>query len=235
MAEQGVHEEEVFGKAYDARLARRLLRYLRPYRGRVVIAVVLLLAVAALEIVGPLLTRAALDRAIPERDAHLLILLVGAYFLTLVLGFAMDYAQELLTTWLGQRIMYDLRVEIFAHVQGLSLRFFDRNPVGRLMTRVTSDVEVLNELFSSGVVTVFGDLFTLLFIFGAMLQTDLRLSLVTFSVLPPVFLSAFVFRALVRRSYREIRVRVARINAYLQERISGMRVGRRTRSIGIAM
>jgi ATP-binding cassette subfamily B protein len=136
----------------------------------------------------------------------------------------MDYVQELLTTWLGQRIMYDLRVEIFAHVQGLSLRFFDRNPVGRLMTRVTSDVEVLNELFSSGVVTVFGDLFTLLFIFGAMLQTDLRLSLVTFSVLPPVFLSAFVFRALVRRSYREIRVRVARINAYLQERISGMRV-----------
>lgn len=219
-----MHEEEVFGKAYDARLARRLLRYLRPYRSRVLIAVVLLLAVAALEVVGPLLTRAALDRAIPARDTHLLTILVAAYFLTLVVGFAMDYAQELLTTWLGQRIMYDLRVEIFAHVQRLSLRFFDRNPVGRLMTRVTSDVEVLNDLFSSGVVTVFGDLFTLLFIFGAMLQTDLWLSLVTFSVLPPVFLSAFVFRALIRKSYREIRVRVARINAYLQERISGMRV-----------
>jgi ATP-binding cassette subfamily B protein len=219
-----MHEEEVFGKAYDARLARRLLRYLRPYRGRVLLAVALLLAVAALEIVGPLLTRAALDRAIPAGDLHLLTLLVGAYLLTLLVGFGMDYAQELLTTWLGQRIMYDLRVEIFAHLQGLSLRFFDRNPVGRLMTRVTSDVEVLNELFSSGVVTVFGDLFTLLFIFGAMLQTDLRLSLVTFTVLPPVFLSAFVFRSLVRKSYREIRVRVARINAYLQERISGMRV-----------
>lgn len=224
MAERGLHEEEVFGKAYDARLARRLLRYLRPYRARVLVAVVLLLAVAALEIVGPLLTRAALDQAIPARDSRLLSILVAAYLLTLVVGFAMDYAQALLTTWLGQRIMYDLRVEIFAHLQRLSLRFFDRNPVGRLMTRVTGDVEVLNDLFSSGVVTVFGDLFTLVFIFGAMLQTDLRLSLVTFAVLPPVFLSAFIFRALVRRSYREIRVRVARINAYLQERISGMRI-----------
>jgi ATP-binding cassette subfamily B protein len=219
-----VHEEEIYGKAYDARLVRRLLRYLRPYRARVLLAVALLLAVAALEIVGPLLTKEAIDRAIPDRDPGLLWLLVGAYAATLVLGFAMDYGQALLTTWLGQRIMYDLRVEIFSHLQGLSLRFFDRNPVGRLMTRVTNDVEVLNELFSSGVVTVFGDLFSLVFIFGAMLHTDLRLSLVTFSVLPFVVVSAFVFRGLIRKSYREIRTRIARINAFLQERISGMRV-----------
>ncbi|HET8655230.1 MAG TPA: ABC transporter ATP-binding protein [Longimicrobiaceae bacterium] len=219
-----MHEEEIFGKVYDARLARRLLAYLRPYRGRVAVAVVLLLAVAALEIVGPLLTKVAIDRAIPAHDMRGLVLLVGAYFGAIVLGFALDYAQGLLTIWLGQRIMYDLRVELFAHLQTLSLRFFDRNPVGRLMTRVTNDVEVLNELFSSGVVTVFGDLFTLLFIVAAMLQLDVRLSLVTFSILPLVVVSAFVFRRLVRRSYREIRVRVARINAFLQEHISGIRV-----------
>ncbi|HET7322569.1 MAG TPA: ABC transporter ATP-binding protein, partial [Longimicrobiaceae bacterium] len=224
MAAQGVHEEEVFGKAYDARLARRLFAYLRPYRGRVAVAVVLLLAVAALEIIGPLLTKAAIDRALPARDERLLFLLVAAYFATIVIGFALDYAQGLLTIWLGQHIMYDLRVEVFTHLQSLTLRYFDRNPVGRLMTRVTNDVEVLNNLFSSGVVTVFGDLFTLLLIIGAMLQLDVRLSLVTFAILPLVVLSAFVFRALIRKSYREIRVRVARINAFLQERISGMRV-----------
>jgi ATP-binding cassette subfamily B multidrug efflux pump len=221
---KGIHEEEIYGKAYDARLARRLLGYLKPYRGRVALAVVVLVAVAGLEIVGPLLTREAIDRAIPAGDAELLWLLVALYTGTLVLAFALDYVQTLLTTWLGQRIMYDLRVEVFAHLQSLPLRFFDRNPVGRLMTRVTNDVEVLNELFSSGVVTVFGDLFTLIFIVTAMLRLDLGLSLVTFAVLPLVFLAAFIFRGLVRRSYREIRIRVARINAFLQERISGMRV-----------
>jgi ATP-binding cassette subfamily B multidrug efflux pump len=224
MSQRGPHDEEVVNKGYDAGLVRRLLRYLRPYRGRVALAILLLVGAAALEMVGPWLVKIAIDRAIPQRDHQLLWLLVAAFGGALALGFVLDYAQRLLTTWLGQRVMYDLRVEVFGHLQALSLRFFDRNPVGRLMTRVVNDVEVLNELFSSGVVTVFGDLFTLFFIFAAMLAMDWRLSLVTFSVLPLVFLAAFVFRGLIRRAYREIRVRVARINAFLQERITGMRV-----------
>ena len=227
MSEQrgaGHHEEEVLGKAYDARIMRRLLGYLRPYRARVALAVVLLLAVAGLELVGPWLTKVVIDRAIPAGDTRLLTLLVGAYIGALLVSFLLEYLQTLLTTWLGQRIMYDLRLEIFAHLQKLSLRFFDRTPVGRLMTRVTSDVEVLNELVSSGVVTVFGDVFTLLFIVGAMLALDWRLAAVTFLVLPLVFVAAFVFRGLIREAYREIRIKLARINAFLQERISGVRV-----------
>ena len=224
MTEKGIHEEEIYGKAYDAHLARRLLAYLKPYAGSVILAVLVLIAVAGLEIIGPLLTRAAIDTAIPEGNADLLWKLVALYGGALLLAFGLDYVQTVLTTWLGQRIMYDLRVQVFSHLQSLPLRYFDRNPVGRLMTRVTNDIEVLNELFSSGVVTVFGDLFTLIFIITAMLQLDPGLSLVTFAVLPLVFLSAFVFRRLVRKAYREIRLRVARINSFLQERITGMRV-----------
>lgn len=224
MTQDRHHEEEIFGKAYDAHLTRRLLRYLVPYRARVALAIVLLLGAAAVELVGPWLTKIALDRAIPDGDEKLLWTLVGVYAVSLLIGFALEYAQVLLTTWLGQRIMYDLRVEVFTHLQRLSLRFFDKNPVGRLMTRVTNDVEVLNELFSAGVVTVFGDLFTLFFIVGAMLLLDWKLALVTFLVLPFVAVAAFVFRGLIREAYREIRVRLARINAYLQERIGGVTV-----------
>jgi ATP-binding cassette, subfamily B, multidrug efflux pump len=169
------HEEEAFSKAYDASLMRRLLRYLRPYRLRVALAVMALLAIAALELVGPLLTMVALDRAIPDGDFGLLALLVAAFAGALVASFLLEYAQTLLTTWIGQRVMFDLRNQIFAHLQRLSVRFFDRNPVGRLMTRVTNDVEVLNELFTTGVVTIFGDVFTLLIILGALLVLDWRL------------------------------------------------------------
>jgi ATP-binding cassette, subfamily B, multidrug efflux pump len=219
-----IHEEEVLGKAYDARLMRRLLRYVRPYRGRVAVAVLLLLCMAALELAGPWLTQIALDRALPEGDRRLLGQLVALFGLSLLLSFVFEYAQTILTTWLGQRVMHDMREEIFRHLQRLSLRYFDRNPVGRLMTRVTNDVEVLNETFSSGIVTIFGDIFTLVFILGAMLLLDWRLALVTFAVLPFVVLAAFLFRALIREAYREIRVRLARINAYLQERIAGIGV-----------
>ncbi len=218
----GIHEEEALGKAYDGRLMRRLLVYLRPYRGRVIVAVIVLLSAAGLELVGPWLMKKALDEAVPQRDAHLLTVLAIAYVASLVLSFVTDYAQTILTTWLGQRVMFDLRREIFDHLQRLHLGFFDRNPVGRLMTRVTNDVEVLNELFSSGVVTVFGDLFTLLFIVGAMLLLNWELALVTFAVLPLVVLSAFYFRGRIRDAFRDIRTRLARINAYLQERISGV-------------
>jgi ATP-binding cassette subfamily B protein len=216
------HEEEALGKGYDARLMRRLLHYLRPYRGRVVLAVTLLLCGAALELVGPWLTKVAIDRAIPARDGALLTRLAVAYVAALALAFALEYAQTLLTTWIGQRVMYDLRREVFTHIQRLSLPFFDRTPVGRIMTRVTNDVEVLNELFSSGVVTVFGDVFTLVFIVGALFLLDWRLALVTLAILPFVLGAAFYFRGRIRDAFRDIRVRLARINAYLQERITGV-------------
>ncbi len=218
------NEEEALGKAYDARLMRRLLQYLGPYRWKVVLGVAILLVVAGLELLGPYFTKVALDRAIPQGDLELLGLLGILFFGSLVFTFGLSYAQQILTTWLGQRIMYDLRRQIFGHLQRQSLRYFDRNPVGRLMTRVTNDVEVLNQLFSSGIVTVFGDVFTLIFIVGVMLWMDWKLALVAFAVMPFVILVAFLFRARVRAAYRDIRVRLARINAFLQERITGVSV-----------
>jgi len=218
------HEEETLGKAYDARLMRRLLTYLRPYRWKVVVAVFTLFLIAGLELVGPLLLAYALDHAIPDGDTRLLGILAGAYLGALLLSFLLGYLQTVLTTWIGQRVMYDLRMQVFEHLQRLSLRFFDRNPVGRLMTRVTNDVEALNEMFTTGVVTIFGDVFTLVFILAALLWLDVRLGLVTLAVLPPVALAAFVFRGLIREAYREIRIRLARINAFVQERVTGVQI-----------
>jgi len=218
------YEEEVLGKAYDSRLMALLLRYLRPYALQVAGAVVLLLLASLAAVIGPYLTMIALDEAIPSNDGRQLALLAIVYLAVTVLVFVFQYVQALVTTWLGQRVMYDLRTQIFRKLQELDLRFYDRNPVGRLMTRITSDVETLNELFSSGLVTVFGDLFMLFFIVAAMLQMDADLALVTFSVLPFVAWAAFVFRSRIRSAYRDIRYRLARMNAFLQERFTGIRV-----------
>jgi ATP-binding cassette, subfamily B, multidrug efflux pump len=217
-------QDEVLDKSYDATLLRRLLVYLRPYRGLALLAVLLLFMSAGLALVGPLLTQRALDVAIPRHDMGLLGTFTVLFLAALLLEFVVEYGQTLLTTYIGQRVMYDLRMQIFGHLQRLSISFFDRNPVGRLMTRVTSDVETLNELFSSGLVTVFGDVFTLIAIMTMMLVVDWRLALVTFSVIPLVWLTAMVFRRRVREAFRDIRTRLARLNAYLQERLSGMRV-----------
>ena len=219
-----LHEEEALGKAYDARLMRRLLRYLKPYKWHVALALLVLLLGSGIAIVGPWITQLVIDEAIPSDDRDLLALLVGAYIASIVLGFVLEYVQSLITTWLGQSVMYDLRKQIFEKLQRLDLRFYDKNPIGRLMTRITNDVETLNTLFSSGVVSVFGDVFTLVFIVGAMLSMNWRLALVSFAVLPLVFLTAFVFRAKVREAYRDIRVRIARVNAFLHEHITGVRV-----------
>jgi len=219
-----IAEEEALGKAYDARLMRRLLTYLKPYRGRVVLAVSMLIAASALALVGPWLTKEAIDVAIPGGDMQALTRLSLIFFVALLLSGVLEYARTILTTWIGQNVMVDLRAEIFAHVQRLGLSYYDRNPVGRLMTRITSDVEVLNEMFTSGVVTIFGDVFTVAFIMAAMVAMDWRLALVTFAVLPFVFLAAWIFRRRVREAYRDIRIRLARINSFLQERISGVRV-----------
>ncbi len=216
--------DEPLDRAYDGGLLRRLLVYLKPYPLPVAGAVLLLLGGAAITLVGPVLTQRALDVAIPHRDTGLLGTLAALYLGALALEFGFEYGQTLLTTYVGQRVMYDLRLQIFARLQRLSIPYFDRHPVGRLMTRVTSDVETLNELFSSGVVTVFGDVFTLVAIMLMMLATDWRLALVAFSVIPLVWLTVTIFRRSVREAFRDIRVRLARLNSYLQEHLSGMRV-----------
>src|SRR5215207_5223658 len=217
-------EAELPHGGYDARLMRRLLGYLRPYRLHAAGALVLLVVQSGLALIGPRLTQQALDAAIPRRDLGLLGLLAALYVGTLLFEFVVEYGGAILTTWIGQRVMYDLRMQIFERLQRLSIPFYDRNPVGRLMTRVTSDVETLNELFSSGVVTIFGDVFTIVAIMGMMLTIDVRLALVTFAVIPLVWLTARIFRRRVRQAFGDIRVRLARLNAYLQERLSGMRV-----------
>jgi ATP-binding cassette, subfamily B, multidrug efflux pump len=209
---------------YDAALLRRLLRYLGPYRWLAGGAVLLLMVQSGLALIGPRLTERALDVAIPRMDVGLLSLLAGLYLATLLFELVVEYGGAVLTALVGQRVMYDLRMEIFGHLQRLSVTYFDRNPVGRLMTRVTSDVETLNELFSSGVVTIFGDVFTLVAIMGMMLVIDVKLALVTFAVIPLVWLTAAIFRRRVRDAFRDIRYRLARLNSFLQERLSGMRV-----------
>jgi ATP-binding cassette subfamily B protein len=218
------HEEEALGRPYDAALVRRLVGYLRPQRGAVALALVLLLASAVLQLAGPWATRLVIDRAIPERDAGFVTLLGLVFAAALALEFLVEYAHTLLTARIGQRAMLDLRLEVFGKLQRLALAYYDRTPVGRLITRVTSDVEALNELFTTGVVALLGDAITLVVIMAWMLATDWRLALAAFVVLPGIAATAQVFRVRLREAYREIRVRLARINAFLQEHLSGMRV-----------
>ncbi len=218
------HEEEALGKAFDGRLARRLLDYVRPYRGLVLGAVGVLMIEGALQLVPPLLTRHVIDEAIPAGDATLLRNSVIVMVAALLLQVACAYLETYLTGLLGQRVMHDLRRQLFRHLQRLPIPFFDRNPVGRLVTRVTTDVESLNELFASGVVAGLGDLFTLAAITVLMLVVDWRMAIAAYLVVPGIIWVSKVFRHRVRETYREIRTRIARINAYLAERISGMRV-----------
>jgi ATP-binding cassette subfamily B protein len=218
------HEEDVLGKAYDGRLMRRLLVYLRPYRGLLLGAIAVLLAEAVIALAGPLFTREVIDVALPARDVGLVTRLALLLAATLLLQFALEYVGTVLTSLLGQRVMRDLRMQIFSHLQRLSIPFFDRTPVGRLITRVTSDVEALNELFTAGVVAGVGDLFTLAVIGVVMLIIDWRLALAAFAVIPFVLITSHIFRKNVREAYRDIRTRLARINAFLQERLTGIRV-----------
>ena len=211
-------------KGYDRRLVRRLLVYVRPYRTLVAGALALLMTEGLLQLVGPLLTQQVIDVALPTRDAALAWRAALLFAGSLVVAFGCSYGETMLTTLLGQRVMRDLRQQLFEHVQRLSIGFYDRTPVGRLVTRVTSDVESLNELFTAGVVAGLGDLFTLLAIAVMMIVTDWRLALASFAVIPLVYLTSHLFQQRVRVAYRDIRTRLARINASLQERITGMRV-----------
>src|SRR5256886_9548459 len=218
------HEDDILGKAYDRRLMRRLLVYARPYHALMYGAFAFLCVEGGIQVVGPLLTRRVIDVAVPAHDVGIVLTCTVLFFLALLTEFVTSYGQTWLTSLLGQRVMRDLRMEIFHHMQRLSVSYFDRNPVGRLITRVTSDVETLNELFTSGVVSGLGDLFTLVAISIAMLINDWRLALAAFAVIPFVILVSGLFRKWVRETYRDIRVRLARINSFLQERIAGMKI-----------
>ena len=228
-----LHEEEALGKAYDSRLMRRLLQYMAPYKWWVVLALGLVAVVTPLELAPPILFRNAIDRYfVPAMNRNIvenvawngILVISGIYLLVLVFDFLAQYAQIRIMQRVGQQTMYDMRRGIFAHLQRLPMSYFDRNPVGRLVTRVTTDVDALNDLFAAGVVTMINDLFLLVVMAGLLFKIDWRLALDTLGVLPAILIVTFVFRHYVREANRKIRTAIARINAFLQEYISGMSV-----------
>ena len=216
------HEEEVLGKAYDARLMRRLMGYLRPYTVQVAVALAAIIGASALQLAQPYLLKIAIDEHIARGDLSGMAGLSLLFLVILVASFGLEFVQTYTMQMTGQRIMFDLRMRIFGHLQRIDVAFYDRNPVGRLMTRVTTDVDVLNDLFTSGVVAAFGDMFTLVGIMVVLIVMDWRLALVAFSVLPLILVVTQWFRKNVRESYRTVRAWIARINAFLQENITGM-------------
>ncbi|HEV2401330.1 MAG TPA: ABC transporter ATP-binding protein [Candidatus Sulfotelmatobacter sp.] len=231
-------EEEVLGKAYDSRLMRRLLTYLRPYRWQVGVAITAIILKSFADVLGPYLVKVAVDRYLAPTHAATsgiwnwlsprpvtgIAQISAIYFGLLLFTFVLEFLQTYYMQWTGQQVMFDLRSQIFRHLQRMHVAFYDKNPVGRLVTRVTTDVDALNEMFTSGVVSIFEDVFVLAGIMGIMLWMDWKLALITFSVLPFIVVGTKIFRDKVRDSYRRIRVAIARINSYLQEHVSGMMV-----------
>ncbi len=226
-------EEEALGKAYDSHLMRRLLHYLRPYKWSVIFALALTAAVTPLEAVSPYLFKIAVDSYIVPVTRNQITYDVGmrgliwvtvGFLAALMLAFGLQYLQMRVMQRVGQQTMYDLRKEIFAHLQRLPISFYDRSPVGRLVTRVTTDVDALNELFAAGVVAMLNDFVLLVFFVVLLLKLNWRLALATFAVLPFILLVTLLFRNSVRDANRRIRTAIARINAFLQEHISGMAV-----------
>jgi ATP-binding cassette, subfamily B, multidrug efflux pump len=233
-------EEEALGKAYDAGLVRRLLGYLRPYWWQTLAAFIAIILNSAMDVVGPYLTKVAIDRylvrtsashgfldgllAPPETPWAGITQIAIIYLSALGLAFIFEFVQTYVMNWVGQKALYDFRTQIFSHLQRLHIGFFDKNPVGRLVTRLTTDVDALNEMFTNGVVAIFGDIFVLVFIVAIMLAMDWRLALVTFAVLPLILVCTILFRRSYRESNRRIRTAIAKINSYLQEHVSGMMV-----------
>jgi ATP-binding cassette subfamily B multidrug efflux pump len=231
-------EEEVLGKAYDGRLMRRLLTYLRPYKWHVAVALAAIILKSGLDVLGPFLTKIAIDKYLAKSpNSHSWIgdrlsnapltgiaQIGGLYVGILLCTFALEFVQTYLMQWTGQKVMFDLRRQIFRHLQQMHVAFFDKNPVGRLVTRVTTDVDALNEMFTAGVVSIFEDVFVLAGIIAIMMKMNWKLALVTFAFLPLIIYVTKIFRDKVRDSYRRIRTAIARINSYLQEAVSGMLV-----------
>src|SRR5450631_1061912 len=232
------NEEEILGKAYDNRLMKRLLKYLRPYRWQVGLALGSIVLKAGADVLGPFLTLIAVDKYLaPVHQAPSMLgdwlspnpltgigQIAAIYVGLICFSFLLEYLQTYFMQWAGQMVMFDLRSEIFRHLQRMHIGFYDKNPVGRLVTRVTTDVDALNEMFTSGVVSIFEDIFVLAGILGIMLCVNWKLALITFAVLPFIFGATKIFRDRVRDSYRRIRTAIARINAHLQEHVSGMMV-----------
>src|SRR3974377_586354 len=231
-----IHDEDVLGKAYDSRLMKRLRGYLRLYRLQVLVALVAIILKAGADVLGPYLTKVAIDKYLANRtashswlDRYLSsqpmtgIAQIAAIYLGLLApSFLFEFTQTYIMQWAGQKVMFDLRAEIFRHLQRLHIAFYDSNPVGRLVTRVTSDVDALNEMFTAGVVSIFEDIFVLVGIVAIMLNMSWRLALITFAVLPIIAYATGLFRKAVRESYRRIRIAIAKINAYLQEHVTGI-------------
>ena len=232
-------DEDVVGKAYDNRLMRRLITYLYPYKLTACFSLVAILLKAGADVLGPYLVKVAVDRYMTARPpehlswlarhlspdpAHGITQLSLVYLGLLSLSYGLEFAQTYLMQWTGQKVMFDMRRQIFSHLQRMHIGFFDRNPVGRLVTRLTSDVDALNEMFTSGIFAIFEDVFVLIGIVGVMLSMNWWLALLTFSVLPMIYIATQIFRKHVRDSYRRIRTAIARINAYTQEHVSGMQL-----------
>ncbi len=232
-------DDDVLGKAYDSRLMRRLLTYLRPYTGQVALSLFAVITKAAADVAGPYLIKVAIDRYMTHTPSpgtwwlakHLspdamtgVTQCAGLYLLALLVSYGLEFLQTYLMQWTGQQIMFDMRSQLFRHLQRMHVGFYDRNPVGRLVTRVTSDVDALNEMFTSGVLSIFEDVFVLLFIVVIMLRMSWPLALLTLCVLPAIIYATRLFRISVRNSYRRIRTAIAKINAYTQEHVSGMSV-----------
>lgn len=222
MSGEDHHEEEALGKIYDARITRRLLRYLIPYKGRVIAALVLTLLSSLFVLAQPLLVLRLLDYAVPERDGREIAWICAGFMGLMILEYISQYVYIFLVNETGQRAMYDLRVELFQHLQTLSLSFFDKNPVGRLMTRVTGDIEVLNELFSNGVTIIIGSLFMLVGILVILFWLNVQMTLLALCILPPIMVVTRYFRIWSREGFRAVRTRIAKLNAYLQENIAGL-------------
>ena len=238
-AAQQQQDEEVVGKAYDGRLMRRLLGYLRPYKAIAAGSLVAIVLKAGADVLGPYLFKVGLDLYLaPEihtKASHSFLSkylsknpytgiseLAGLYLGALLMGYVLEFIQTYVLQWMGQKVMFDLRKQIFGHLQGMHIGFYDRNPVGRLVTRLTSDVDALNEMFTSGIFAIFEDAFVLIGIVAVMLSMSWWLALLTFAVLPGILLITRMFRKYVRESYRRIRTAIAKINAYTQEHVSGM-------------
>src|SRR5216110_2694150 len=230
------HEEEVLGKAYDSRLMKRLLTYLRPYRWQTGIALGSILLKVGADVLGPYLTHVVIDRYLApvlglrtpfdfflSKNAFTGVGQVALLYVGLLMfSFLLEYLQTYFMQWAGQMVMFDLRSQIFRHLQRMHIGFYDKNPVGRLVTRVTTDVDALNEMFTSGVVSIFEDVFVIAGILTVILCVNWKLALITFAVVPLIFTATNIFRNRVRDSYRRIRVAIARINAHLQEHVSGV-------------
>ncbi len=245
MADAKQQDDEVLGKAYDGRLMRRLLTYVAPYKVTAAVSLVAILIKAAADVLGPYLVKVAVDlymtapgmggahghsrpsplaRYLSPQPAHGITQIAGLYVGALMLGYALDFLKTYLMQWTGQKVMYDMRSQIFAHLQRMHIGFFDRNPVGRLVTRLTSDIDALNEMFTAGIFDIFENVFVLIGIVAVMLQMNWWLALLTFSVLPLILLITRVFRKYVRESYRRIRAAIAQINSFTQEHVTGMSI-----------